>query len=127
MGELMTDILDDDMPDNMPETERVSLEEEWVPECIATAELTGAYQMLLALIGQSQEQDKASGPRWRRLSVDEIEVRLVRHLGEPFAKVDKDTGVLTAAHVAARALMRLQAAIELKQQIAAGIDDHGFY
>lgn len=85
------------------------------PREIEAAQLTDAYAMALRLLGQGTEDDLARGPRWRRLSDLELWGHLSGHLksiASDAVRIDPDSGLLEAAHVAVRALQLLQRAIE---------------
>lgn len=74
-----------------------------------------ALDALEALLAQGADADRRDGPRWRRLSTDELAHHMYAHALSVASRPDRrdpDTGALEALHVAARALQLAQRAIE---------------
>lgn len=77
--------------------------------------LRKAIDCVAALLWQGAVDDAANGPRWRRLTLAELDAHEAAHRERATADLtsrDDVTGYPDAAHAAARALMRLQIALE---------------
>ena len=78
-----------------------------------------AHQKLAGLLWLGAISDRRQGPRWMRLTNAELFEHLDAHLARVRADLtsrDGVTGYQDAAHLAARALMLLQRAIEHERQ-----------
>lgn len=78
-----------------------------------------AFQLMLELVRQGSCDDAAKGPRHKLLPDEDLLEHLFAHaesIGRNgLANVDRDSGLLEAAHVAVRGIQILQRAIERGQ------------